>query len=268
MAGFDQIRGLGARGVAAPRARAVRPSLNFGMLCLLLAACGTALHLGLYPGSPLTFVFVLVGWIVSLCLHEFAHAYVAWRGGDAGQAGTGYLTLDPVRYANPVLSVLMPVVFLLAGGLAFPGGCVYIDRSRLRGPRWEAAVSAAGPLANLAVLAAIAAAFALGFDADSVSALWPALAMLAFVQAAAVILNLLPVPGLDGYGILAPFLPTEWRRAGDRAAGAGLLLLTFLFLAAPGLGSTLAMGGARLAVLSGIDLWSLVQGVRAFRFWA
>ncbi len=166
----------------------------------------------MYAGSPLTFVFVLVGWIVSLCLHEFAHAYAAWLGGDAGQARTGYLTLDPVRYANPVLSLLMPVVFLLAGGLAFPGGCVHVDRSRLRGPRWEAAVSAAGPLANLAVLAAISLAFLVGFDAESTSDLWPALAMLAFVQAAAVILNLLPVPGLDGYGVLAPFLPAHWRR--------------------------------------------------------
>lgn len=47
------------------------------------------------------FVFVIAGWLVSLCLHEFGHAFTAWRFGDHDVAVRGYLTLDPRRYSHP-----------------------------------------------------------------------------------------------------------------------------------------------------------------------
>ena len=66
---------------------------------------------------------------MSLCLHEFGHALVAYRGGDRSVRGKGYLTLDIRRYTDVGLSFVLPVLFLLLGGIPLPGGAV-LDRPR------------------------------------------------------------------------------------------------------------------------------------------
>jgi len=165
------------------------------------------------------FVAVLAGWIVTLCIHEFAHAWVAWRCGDAEVAERGYLTLDPRRYTHPLVSIVLPVVFLALGGFGLPGGAVYINRSAIRS-RWaNSAVSLAGPAANLALGFALLLPFRLGLQPyarlehshflipGQASALTGALALLGFLQFTAAFLNLLPIPGLDGFAALEPFLP-------------------------------------------------------------
>ena len=70
------------------------------------------------------FVFVVFGWLVSLCLHEFGHAYTAWRYGDQDVEVRGYLTLNPLKYANPLLSLGVPLLFIALGGIGLPGGAV------------------------------------------------------------------------------------------------------------------------------------------------
>ena len=109
-----------------------------------------------------TFIVVIVGWIFSLCLHEFSHSVVAYYGGDTSVKDKGYLTFNPLKYTHPVYSIVLPVVFLLLGGIGLPGGAVYIETWRLRSKRWESAVSLAGPAANLmlAVILAIILNFA------------------------------------------------------------------------------------------------------------
>src|SRR3972149_188316 len=97
----------------------------------------------------MTFLVVLIGWIFSLCLHEFAHALVAYYGGDYTVKDKGYLTFNPLKYTHPVYSLLIPMLFLLMGGIGLPGGAVYIETWRLRSRRWESAVSLAGPSAHL-----------------------------------------------------------------------------------------------------------------------
>ncbi len=89
-------------------------------------------------------VFVCLGWVLSLCLHEFGHAITAYWGGDTSVKDKGYLTLNPFKYTDPGLSLFMPLLFLLLGGFALPGGAVYIDNSKLRNRWWNSAVSAAG----------------------------------------------------------------------------------------------------------------------------
>ena len=71
----------------------------------------------------LTFVIVMGGWIVSVCLHEFAHAIVAYRGGDTSVRDKGYLTMNPLKYTDPMFSFVLPIIFLPI--LAF-GGSRYI----------------------------------------------------------------------------------------------------------------------------------------------
>lgn len=153
-------------------------------------------------------VFVCVGWILSVCLHEFGHAVVAYWGGDTSVKDKGYLTLNPLKYTHPVYSLLLPILFLLMGGIALPGGAVYINRRRLRNRWWESAVSAAGPFASAVITVLLAIPFWLGLAAPlSENWLWSSLAFLVLLEIAGILLNLLPVPPLDGYGIIEPWLP-------------------------------------------------------------
>ncbi|MGL5445395.1 MAG: site-2 protease family protein, partial [[Mycobacterium] stephanolepidis] len=86
--------------------QSVRPSPVFLALVALTVAGAMLAWLGGNSTEPLArggvFVFVFTGWVVSLCLHEFGHAYTAWRFGDT--QARGYLTLNPLQYTDPVLS--------------------------------------------------------------------------------------------------------------------------------------------------------------------
>src|SRR3954466_7301628 len=94
--------------------------------------------------SPL-FWAVFIGWVLSVVLHEFAHGFVAYLGGDYTIRERGGLTLNPLQYVDPVMSLLLPARLLLMGGVPLPGGVTYIRRDLLRGRAWQAAVSLAGP---------------------------------------------------------------------------------------------------------------------------
>lgn len=172
-------------------------------------------------------VIVILGALVSVTLHEWGHAIVAYLGGDRSVVSQGYLTLDFRRYAHPVLSLGLPLLFLLAGGLPLPGGAVWIDRSALRSRWWSSAVSAAGPLMNIlfAVLLMGVAATPL-FDGSPVAG--SAVAFLAWVLVVIAILNALPIPGLDGYGMLEPHLPAGVRQALAPVQGFGIMVVLLL----------------------------------------
>jgi Zn-dependent protease len=158
----------------------------------------------------LPFVFVFGAWILSLSFHEFSHALVAYWGGDTSVKDKGYLTFNPLKYTHPVLTFLIPILFLAMGGIGLPGGAVYIERHRLRGPGWDAAVSIAGPAANAILAVLLAVPFVLGLvPLESRNWIWPSLAFLFELQVTAFLFNLIPVPPLDGYGFIAAWLPRE-----------------------------------------------------------
>ena len=90
------------------------------------------------------FIAVMICWILSVCVHEFAHALVAYLGGDKSVVAKGYLHFNIFAYIHPVTSILLPALFLFMGGVPLPGGAVYIDDRALRSPAWRSAVSAAG----------------------------------------------------------------------------------------------------------------------------
>jgi Zn-dependent protease len=176
----------------------------------------------------MTFLIVLVGWIFSLCLHEFSHAFVAYRGGDYTVRDKGYLTFNPLKYTDPVYSLVVPMLFLLMGGIGLPGGAVYIERWRLRGKWWETAVSLAGPAAN--ALLAVLLGILLGSTAIAGSFAGPGLACLALLQVTAVVLNLIPLPPFDGFGALEPHLEMAVRLRLAAVRGTlGLLVIVVMW---------------------------------------
>ncbi|KAA2260933.1 site-2 protease family protein [Solihabitans fulvus] len=177
-----------------------------------------------------TVLVVLGGWAVSLCLHEFGHAFVAYRGGDRSVRAKGYLTLDIRHYTDPLFSIVIPIVLLMAGGIPLPGGAVWINHYALRTKRIESAVSLAGPLSNL-VLGALLATAVRAFDPPV--GLAAALSYLALLQIFAFVLNILPVPGLDGFGAIEPFLSPQAQAFGAKARQWAPLILFALLIGVP-----------------------------------
>lgn len=209
-------------------------------------------------------LLVLGGWSVSLCLHEFGHAVVAYRGGDAEVAAKGYLTLDIRRYADLGLSLILPVVLLLLGGIPLPGGAVWINEWAIRSRAARSLVSLAGPAVNLVLgllLVLVVAAVPMPVG--------PAvgLSYLALVQILAFLLNILPVPGLDGYGVLDPYLPARARELGEKVRPWAPLVFFVLIISVDWLGALLFAGGEALFTAVGGDPQAAGYGYSAFMFW-
>lgn len=189
------------------------------------------------------FLLVICGWLVSLCLHEYAHALVAYFSGDRGVAERGYLRLNPLKYTHPILSIVLPVVAVILGGIGLPGGAVWVDHAHIGSKVKQSLISAAGPLTNVLFALLLAVPFLVGLgpqivlDASGQYQLvgsadhlefWAALALLAFLQVTASVLNFLPVPGLDGGNILHPWLSPPYQRAYNLFAPYGFILLFVL----------------------------------------
>lgn len=241
-----------------------RPSAIFLTFVGLFVATGVLAWRGL--GSPTfnTFLFVVSGWMISLCLHEFGHALVALYAGDRGVIGRGYLQLDPRKYAHPFLSLLLPLAFILFGGIGLPGGAVMIDHSHVKNKRWDTFISLAGPLTNLIFTMALLTPF-LVVDTKAHPTFWGAVALLAYFQVTATIINLLPVPGVDGGNAIYPWLSLDGRRAFDAVRPYGMLiLLGCLFL--PQVGGHVYNLFISVMRAFGAD-GPLYDGYRAFFFW-
>jgi Zn-dependent protease len=176
------------------------------------------------------FVIVTVLWVFSVCLHEFGHALAAYHGGDYTVRDKGYLTLNPLHYTHPVYSLLMPVIFMMMGGIGLPGGAVYIERHLLRSKWWETWVSLAGIAMNLIIVWVISALFRFGLlqnDPGSVGSV--SMAFLLQLQISAVLFNLLPIPPLDGFNAIAPWLPLDVREQLRAAGNFGPMILFLVF---------------------------------------
>lgn len=247
----------------------MRPSPVFLVIVAITVAGGLMAWLAAASVRPLAyvgvFIFVIAGWLVSLCLHEFGHAFTAWRYGDHDVAARGYLTLNPLKYSSPLLSLGLPLLFIALGGIGLPGGAVYL-RTAFMTPRQRTVVSLAGPAANLVlaiVLLAVTRAF---YDPDH-GVFWSAVAFLGFLQITALLLNLLPIPGLDGYSALEPHLSPETQRAVAPAKQFGFLFLILLLLA-PALNQWFFSVVFWFFDLSGVPAALSSIGSQLTRFWS
>lgn len=179
---------------------------------------------------------VMLAWILTVVLHEFAHGLVAYFGGDYTIRERGGLSLNPLSYVDPVFSLLMPAVLLLLGGIPLPGGATYVRRDLLRSPAWSSAVSLAGPCMNLLLFFAFALPFhpRLGWVHPPRSGDWSNYEILcgamAILQLLAVAFNLVPVPPLDGFGAISPYLPPETRVKLSTPPVSTMLFFTFFLI--------------------------------------
>lgn len=176
--------------------------------------------------------------ILAITLHEAAHAFVAARLGDRTAQQQGRMTMNPLAHIDPVGTLLVPALILLAskalgGGLLFGWARpVPIVPSNLRSPRRDMGiVAAAGPGANIVM--ALLWGFALkllvlsGTGNEFVVRMAYAGVLVNLVLA---ILNLLPIPPLDGGRIVASLLPVRLSNAYSRIEPWGLFVLLALLV--------------------------------------
>ncbi len=174
--------------------------------------------------------------IFAITLHEAAHGLVAARLGDRTAQSLGRVSLNPLRHIDPIGTLLVPALILFASNAA--GGAmlfgwarpVPIVPSNLRSPRRDmGVVAAAGPLANIAMALGWAFALKLMSVFGSDGEFLPRMAIAGiFVNLTLAVLNLVPVPPLDGGRILVSLLPPRMAAAFSRLEPYGLFILLAL----------------------------------------
>ena len=246
----------------------------FPALVVIAVLAGYAGATRAAPLNVWIFVLVLAGWVISLCLHEFAHAATALAGGDIAVRTRGYLTLNPFRYLNAAYSIVIPVIILIAGGIPLPGGAVLIENHRLRKRWWSSLVSLAGPATNF-ILGVILLYVANSLPREYIggifapNGLYQAIAFLALLQFVTAILNILPVPGFDGFGIISPYLSPATQRAIAPFRGWAPLVVFVILFSIPNASSTLFEPAYYLMRTFGSIFTSnaAAQGADHFQFW-
>ncbi len=174
--------------------------------------------------SPEEILAFAIALIPAFTIHEFAHAFMAYRLGDSTAKDLGRLTLNPLKHLD-VFGTLM--VFIVGFGWAKP---VPVNPNNLRrGRRDMALVAIVGPLSNLAMAAVVAFVWRLsGFAGGELVA--NALLVFVFLNVALLFFNLIPIPPLDGYRVLLGVLPEPLAMQLARIGQVGPLLLFGLIL--------------------------------------
>jgi Zn-dependent protease len=176
--------------------------------------------------------------LFAITLHEAAHGYVARHFGDMTAYAQGRISLNPFRHIDPVGTIVVPIVILVAASLAGGAGYLFgwakpvpVNYSALKRPKQNMMwVAAAGPAANLAMALAWALLLKLA-DALPQSQLTVPMHLICVagiqVNVVLMVLNLLPILPLDGGRILASLLPHRmaWQYSRMEPWGFPILLL-------------------------------------------
>ena len=180
--------------------------------------------------------------IFAITLHEAAHGWVASKCGDKTALMLGRVTLNPVKHIDLIGTIILPIVLMFLGGFIFGWAKpVPVAWQNLRHPRRDMAlVAVAGPAANL-LMALVWAAIAKCATLYLAGNHQPWLATTGqFLQAAAnfgilincvlLVLNLLPVPPLDGSRVISSILPPGAAHAYEKIEPFGIWLLLGLLV--------------------------------------
>jgi Zn-dependent protease len=172
--------------------------------------------------------------LISFPFHEFAHALVAYRMGDATAKLLGRLTLNPAVHFDPLGGLLLLATALVGVGIGWAKPTPVNEANLEGGRRGHAVVALAGPVSNL-VLAAAAALplryiYATGMDVPAV--VEGVLSIFIFINIALFLFNLLPIVPLDGSHILFSFLSpaAAWRYRPMLTQYGPIILLVAAFL--------------------------------------
>lgn len=176
--------------------------------------------------------------LLAITLHEAAHGYVARHFGDPTADLAGRITLNPLKHIDPIGTLVVPAAILAASTLFAGGGILFgwakpvpVDFGRLRKPKADMLwVAAAGPFVNLVMAVAWALLFKVALDLPESDYTMPMLKMADAgmqINTVLMVLNLLPIPPLDGGRIAVSLLPNRlaWQYARLEPYGFPILLI-------------------------------------------
>ncbi|RJP31264.1 MAG: site-2 protease family protein [Actinobacteria bacterium] len=202
-------------------------------------------------------IYMLVGLIIGVIVHEYMHGYVAYRMGDTTAKRAGRLTLDPLAHIDPFGTVILPGILLLMSimgygtfiiGYAKP---VPINPFLFRKPRGIIWVSLAGPLSNLAlgvIFIGIIRILILFDGGTTLNRIIYTCLFISYINILLFVFNLIPIPPLDGSRIVGYFLRGEAKRmyASIEPFGFFVVLVLVMFF---GFLLSNAVGGLANAIL-------------------
>jgi Zn-dependent protease len=175
--------------------------------------------------------------LFAITLHEVAHGWMARRLGDPTAMMLGRLTVNPIKHIDPIGTVAVPLLLLLTSGFVFGWAKpVPVTQENLRNPQRDMAwVAAAGPGANLVMALFWALVLKIGLViADAIPGFVQPLLLMSqygiFINLVLMVLNLLPVPPLDGSRVVTAFLRGPWAYQYSRLESYGLIILLLLLV--------------------------------------
>jgi Zn-dependent protease len=228
--------------------------------------------------SPEVILWIVV-FAIAISAHESAHAYVAYRCGDSTAKRQGRISMNPIDHIDPIWTILVPGLFILAGqpplGAAKP---VPVNPNRLRNPtRDRAFVAGAGPGANILVavccmvLTLFLAPFLHEGGLPAGEGLGKLLMYGVIINSLLAVFNLIPMPPLDGSGILQYFLSRQqarWLQENQTFLGLIFLLLWMTGILSrllqPFLAATITIHYTLLKLLWGDGIAQALMGLMRF----
>jgi len=207
------------------------------------------------PDHAVVKVVVIALWLTTVYLHELAHALAAYWGGDREIRARGGFSPIMIWFNNPMMGLVLPAIVLLFAGFAMPGAATRINRSALRSRGVISLVFLAGPAMTLVLACALAGVYHLAAP----GIMQAAFAFAVFLTIMSFLLNLLPLPSLDGFGAIGAHLPPRVEHWAYRAAIPTVVFIALLLMAVPraaGLVADVCIGGTELLGVSGHDLKS------------
>jgi Zn-dependent protease len=233
------------------------------------------------PFDLMQIVFVLIPMILALTVHEFFHAWIALKLGDDTAMRQGRLTLNPMAHIDPIGTLLIPIVGLTSGvpffGWAKPVPITPIQFTRrIRMKTGVLLTSAAGPLSNLlfgfitaVILSIIAHAVGIGelvellqANTGLTAALVRLVGMTTIINVGLFVFNLLPIPPLDGSGVLAGLLPDKYQAAFENLGRYSFILfIGILLIGGRVIGYPVMWIIQGFSAIVGFPIWVAIQGM-------
>lgn len=182
--------------------------------------------------------------IIAITLHEAAHGYVARHFGDNTAAQLGRVTLNPLKHIDPLGTIALPALLILtkAGFIFGYARPVPVNFAALRNPKRDMIwVAAAGPGMNIALgtisvlLIYVLSHFGINLNGWPLDLLWNSVE----INLVLAVLNLLPIPPLDGSKAVAGILPNTLAVPYWKLQRYGMLIVLILFIALPAIGLNL-----------------------------
>jgi Zn-dependent protease len=178
--------------------------------------------------------------LIAFPIHEFSHAFAAYRLGDSTARWQGRLTLDPRRHFDPLGGAMLIISTILGFGVGWAKPTPVNPYNLRYGRRGESLVSAAGPLSNLIMAAVLAVPLRFIANSDELmttvasstatAVAWNLIYYLFAISIALFVFNLLPIPPLDGWKVLLGLVDARTAQSLRPFEQYGFVLLAFIIL--------------------------------------